>query len=190
MWFALRMLGAIVLAILLGAGSAAYAIYGLSGGDIVRNGPWRTDLRAGSPSADNYTRSYVALTGLLALNKNETIYFEATSDSAGEPLDGNCSYRIEGADPDARWWSITVYGHDHLLIPNTANRYAVSQTTVLRATDGKFTIRLSATPEQGNWIATSEEGFEILLRLYNPGELLRQRPESALLPSIIKEACS
>ena len=112
MWFLLRLLGSIALAIVLGLGSAYVAAFSLRGDSQLRNGPWQTNLLIGSSTADPYIKTYIALTGLLALNKSETLYFEAHEDSAGKPLDGKCSYRIDGKDPDARWWSLTVYGSE------------------------------------------------------------------------------
>jgi hypothetical protein len=191
MWFLSRLLGSIALAIVLGLGSAYVGIFMLRGGDAqVRNGPWQTNMLTGGATADPYLRTFVALTGLLALNKSETIYYEANHDSAGDALDGKCSYRIDGKDPDARWWSITVYGTDHFLLPNPGKRYSVSKTNIVRGADGAFSVRLSTTPDEGNWIATSENGFELTLRLYNPGNSVRERPDAVPLPSITKEACS
>lgn len=190
MWFAARLLAALALAITLGLGSAYLSVLSLRGAHTIQNGPWSTSLETGGTDAGMYTRAYVALTGLLALNKDETIYFGATRDSSGAPLDGACAYRIEGRDPDARWWSVTLYGTDHYLIANPSNRYSVSQSNVTRATDGTFVIRLSASPEPDNWIATSPDGFQITLRLYNPGETIKADPASAPLPSIVKEACT
>jgi hypothetical protein len=191
MRFLLRFLGAIVLAAVLGLGSAYLAPSRLAQGDTsVANGPWRTNLAAGGTGADAYTRIFVALTGLLALNKNETIYYNATTDSAGAALDGACTYRIEGRDPDARWWSFTVYGNDHFLVDTPTKRYSVSKTSVIRAPDGTFIVRLSTTEEASNWIATSPDGFQITLRLYNPGASVKDNPATAPLPAIVKEACS
>ena len=191
MWFLLRLLGSLAAAIVLGLASAYAGIFWMRSGDAqIHNGPWQTNLLTGSATADPYLRTYVAVVGILALNKNETIYYEANHDSAGEPFDGKCSYRIDGKDPDARWWSITVYGTDHFLLPNQAKRYSVTKNNVVRSADGSFSVRLSTTRDEGNWIATSENGFEVTLRLYNPGESVRARPDAVPLPSITKEACS
>lgn len=189
MWFALRLLGSIVVALILGFGSFYLSVYGMRGDAQVKNGAWGTNLLAGSSAADPYLRTYIALVGILALNKSETMYYEANTDSAGEPLDGACSYRIEGRDPAARWWSITVYAKDHYLIPNPGNRYSISKTTVVRAADGSFTGRMSTSPEAENWIATSADGFEVTLRLYNPDPSVVDHPDTATLPQIVKEAC-
>ena len=190
MWFAARLLGAVVLGIALGLGSLYWSIMSLSGTHAIQNGPWTTSLETGGVNAGMYLRAFVALTGLLALNKDETIYYGADRDSAGDALDAACAYRIEGRDPDARWWSITLYGTDHYLIANPANRYSVGKSNVARAADGGFVIRLSATPEPNNWIPTSPDGFQITLRLYNPGDTVKKDPAAVALPSIVKEACS
>ena len=191
MGFILRLLGALILAGILGLGSAFYAVrmpFGSS--DSIANGPWITNLTAGGTDADAYTRARVALFGLLALNKTETIYYTARQDSTGAALDPHCNYRIEGRDPDARWWSFTAYGSDSFLIPNPQNKYSVSRNTVVRNTDGAFVIRLSVSPQSENWIATSKDGFDVSLRLYNPGESVIADPGAVALPSIVKEACS
>jgi hypothetical protein len=190
-WALLRFVGAVVLAVVLGLASAYYAAFNMpSGNGAVVNGPWTTNLTTGGTNADMYTRAFVALTGLLALNKDETIYFNATADSAGEALAGNCSYRIEGTDPDTRWWSITAYAKDNFLIDSPSHRYAISKTDITRSQDGTFVIRVSTIEEATNWIAASPDGFQLTLRLYNPGRPIKEYPGTTPLPSIVKEACS
>jgi hypothetical protein len=159
-------------------------------GAVVKNGPWTANLAAGGKDADNYTRTAVAIAGLLALNKDETIYYGTSQDSAGEPFDPKCAYRIEGRDPEARWWSITAYASDHFLIDHPSKRYSVSKTSVVRAADGSFVIRVSTAPADQNWIAASPDGFQLTLRLYNPGASVRDDPAGVALPTITKEACS
>jgi hypothetical protein len=189
--FVLKFLGVIVAAVVLGLGSAYLAVQGAMPADVtVKNGPWIANLAAGGADADNYTRTAVAIAGLLALNKDETIYYGATADSVGEPFDPNCAYRIEGRDPDARWWSITVYSNDHFLIDHPAKRFSVSKTSVVRGADGNFVVRASLQEEAQNWMATSKDGFQLTLRLYNPGDTVKSDPAAAALPAIVKEACS
>ena len=65
-------------------------------------GPWRVSLLAGSAEADAATRARVAIGGLLALNRSETMYFVAMHDSAGRPLRSRCTYRVEGVPPELR----------------------------------------------------------------------------------------
>lgn len=160
---------------------------GLPGG--ASDGAWHTSLAIGSASGDLYTRASVALHGLFALNRIETVYYSAETDDAGGGLNANCTYRIAGHDPDARWWSITAYGADDYLIPNAAKRYSISKNSVTRGADGSFVATVSRAPAAGNWIAVQDGRFSLTLRLYNPGADVISAPARAQLPAIAKAAC-
>lgn len=156
----------------------------------VKIGPWGTSLAAGSASANPYLRAWIARHALLALRKEETIYFSAYTDDDGEPLLGECDYRVEGRAPDARWWSITVYGEDDFLIPNEQGRYSWGSTEIDMDGDGHFTIHLSRDPKPGNWLPTGEARRLCLsLRLYNPGPAYynRETLKAVEMPRIVKE---
>ena len=155
----------------------------------VENGPWRTDLAAGDPRGDPYTRARVALHGFLALNSRETVYYTATHDSEGHRLDGRCVYQISGHDPDARWWSITAYGGDEFLIPNLANRYSVSRTTVAREPGEAFLVQVGGPNDGANWIALAPGRFSLSLRLYNPGPRVVFDPAHIVLPTLKRVSC-
>ncbi len=135
----LKLLASFVVALVLGVGSALLLLRGGLGGTIAV-GPWMTSDVIGSADADPYTRARVAIGGLLALNRSETIYFTAATDSDGEALRMQCTYKIIGSDPPARWWSITAYAADHYLIPNPQDRYSYGGNTVAREDDGSFVI--------------------------------------------------
>jgi hypothetical protein len=138
-----KILAMLVAGVALGlAATWATAIRGSMGGSV-DNGPWRTSLYIGSSESGPYLRARIAVHGLLALSREETLYYTATGDSDGHALAGNCSYRIEGRDPPARWWSITAYGADDFLIPNSAERYSVSMNSVARGPDGTFALTVS-----------------------------------------------
>jgi Protein of unknown function (DUF1214) len=123
---ALRILSVLVVGAALGllATWATVIRGGMSG--TVSSGPWLTGLYTGSSEGGPYLRAHVAVHGLLALGREETMYYTVVSDSDGKALDGNCSYQIEARDPPTRWWSITAYGADDFLIPNAADLYSVS----------------------------------------------------------------
>jgi hypothetical protein len=189
----MRPLAAILLSLALGLGSAFFAVRsGVAGGDV-RNGAWRTNLTTGSADADLYTRARVAVGGLLALAPSETIYFNAVTDDAGEPLSARCDYALTGGELAARWWSITAYGADHYLIPNAAGRYSLGQTTIEREPDGAWRARVSTRKSAGNWLPSGDPGdahaFALTLRLYNPDASVAAAPASASLPRIERETC-
>ena len=194
MKLALKLLATVLVALVLGAGSAVLLVRSGGLGGQTASGPWETDLTIGSMEADPYTRARVAVAGLLALNRNETIYFTAGRDGDGERLRVSCSYRIEGTDPPARWWSITLYGDDHFLVSNPQQRYSYGGETVARNEDGSFTIAVGPNETDGNWIPTGDgltgDTFTLTLRLYNPDENAARNPSGIVLPQIAKEACA
>jgi hypothetical protein len=166
----------------------ATVIRGTMGGSV-SDGPWRTSLYAGSSEGGPYLRAHIAVHGLLALSREETIYYTAASDSEGRALDGHCAYQIEGRDPPTRWWSITAYGADDFLIPNAAERYSVSMNSVARRADGTFAVTLSQGQIEGNWIPVGGGPFNVTIRLYNPQAGVIADPTRAGLPTIKRAAC-
>ncbi len=156
----------------------------------VSDGPWNTNLTTGSAQNNPYQRAAVAVHGLFALNSSEAIYYTATTDNDGRALDGNCRYEITGRDPDARWWSVTVYGVDDYLIPNPAHRYSVSKTAIARDASGNFAAQIGGTAGGDNWIPVAPGRFSLSLRLYNPGPSILADPAHAALPALKKVSCS
>jgi len=155
----------------------------------VRDGPWETSLAVGSASGGPYLRAWVAVHGLLALNRSETIYYNASRDSGGERLSGRCVYSLMGRDPKARWWSITAYGPDDFLIAGPARRYSVSKTSILRRGEGNFIATVSRDKPGADWIAVGDGPFSLTLRLYEPDAGVAADPAHAELPQIVKERC-
>jgi len=160
---------------------------GMPGGVV--DGPWQTSLTIGSAGGDALTRAQVALHGLFALNRGETIYYTARRDDGGEALTGDCRYRVSGRDPATRWWSITAYGADDFLIPDPGRHYSVSKNSVTRDAHGRFAATVSAAPAEGDWIRVAHAPFSLTLRLYNPEPGVAADPAHAALPSIEKVAC-
>jgi len=180
-----------ILAVAAGVGSAVLRILTLSDKSFVRIGPWRTSAATGSDNAGSELRATIAVTGLLALTRDEVAYFVAVEDSSGALLSGDCSYRVEGHNLDSRWWSLTAYGLDRFLIPNADHRYTVRSSAATLDVQGRFTIRLAASQQPGDWIFISPgHHFLLNLRAYNPSPALNADPASAGLPTITRESCS
>lgn len=193
--FALKALGATIVGVMLGLLTASLALRSAGG---MADGPWRTSLTAGDAGSGAYARARVVLHGLFALNRNETLYYTAATDSDDHKLDGACRYEVYGRAPNARWWSITAYGADDYLIPNPADRYSVAKTTAMVQPDNSFSVQVSrastsplASRESGggNWIAVEPGRFTLTLRLYNPAPDVARDPSRAVLPAIKLVSC-
>ncbi len=186
------------LAIALGAGSAWLVVRSQLDRGGVSAGAWRTSTLAGSTHADIYTRAVVAVGALLALNREETVYYVATADSEGRPLRSRCRYRLSGPAPDARWWSVTAYAEDRFLFDAPGRRYSVNGRNVTLDTQGRFSFETGPTPPpEGAALASSspagatpwlptpgDRGLSFTLRLYNPAPELVASPASLAAPRI------
>ena len=157
-------------------------------------GPWRVNLLAGSPQADAYTRARVAIGGLLALRREQTMYYVATTDSAGRPLRSRCSYRVSGRPPPARWWSVTAYAEDFFLFDADGRRFGINGQTAAPGADGRFVFvtgpRPPADPATA-WVPTpGDRGLLLTLRVYQPDARLHDAPLGLDPPAIEPlEAC-
>jgi hypothetical protein len=181
----------ILIALLIGVGSVLlYFQIQMKTGLNVTNGPWNTSLLAGKEIAGMYLTAMGAVYGPLGLDPSETIYFIAIHDSKGEKLDYRCNYRIEGKDLPARWWNITVY-RDYDWIPNDQNRWSFSKTNIKFDKDKRWTVKLSSTRQEGNWLPLGDKKGVLLLnlRFYNPELSAIKNLTTIELPTIIKEGC-
>jgi hypothetical protein len=157
---------------------------------MIHDGPWLTSATTGSAAGGPYERAAVAIAGLYALSKEETVYYTAYSDDDGRPLDGACDYVVLGAKLPARWWSLTLYGPDDFLVANSAHVYSRHAANLAFDDGGRFTVRVSAHDQEKNWLPSpASGGYSLTLRLYNPQPQLVAHLESAQLPSIGRERC-
>ncbi|APW44820.1 hypothetical protein RS694_11125 [Rhodoferax saidenbachensis] len=152
----------------------------------VQAGAWRTNTLAGSTDADMYTRAGVAVNGLLALGRDETMYFIATHDDAGRPLRSQCSYRVAGEPPKARWWSVTVYADDMFLFDAPNQHYSLNGSTAQLDAQGRFAFSTGHQAQPDTfWLPTpGNRGMVMTLRLYNPEPSLQAAPASLVPPTI------
>lgn len=182
-----------VIGLVIGASMAWHATgTAFTDGDV-RNGPWSTSLAYGIASADALTRAAVARRGLLALPKTETVYWAATRDSAGQLLDGRCTYHLTGKALDSRWWSVTLYDAEGYLQANKARIWSFSGASLSPEESEKgWQVTIAPTrPAGGHWLPSlPDQRFELTLRMYNPGPKFMQDPRTAELPALTKEACA
>jgi hypothetical protein len=182
---------ALVAGIAIGAGGAWYRIQAGFNDGRLANGPWTTALNYGTSGADSVTRASVALRGILALPSTETVYWNASTDSDGKPLDGSCTYAMTGKALDARWWSVTYYDRKGFLVANPANIWSFSGASVSQAEMNGWRVTIGPEKAEGHWLPSAKgKGFELTLRMYNPGNGFRAAPDKAVLPKIEKERCA
>jgi hypothetical protein len=160
----------ILVAAVLGVGSAWLAVIGGVGFESIRAGAWTAWPTAGAANSDPYVRARFARTGELPISAAEGAALIAREDSTGEPMAGNCDYLITGRTPAAQWWTLTLYRDADLsLIENPTDRYSFNSTNILREPDGAFDIVVSPRARPGNWLPSDEKAqrLRLVFRLYD-----------------------
>jgi hypothetical protein len=159
-----------------------------SGGDSpdeISIGAWTTNTLAGSSAANALTRARIAIHAILAMHRQETIYFFARQDDQGNPLDPEGDWEIAGHGFACRWWSFTLYNENDGLIESISRRYSVHSDNVVFAPDGSYRIVISRANPGTNWLASGNaRRLTLTLRLYNPSQELLDDVRRVALPSI------
>lgn len=181
---------AVVIAAVLGLATAWYAVdRGPIFGSIAI-GPWQAWPSAGSPNADPYAIARLARTGEMPLGAGEGLALTARSDSADQPLNGNCTYRLDGLTPAARLWTVTAYDGNGRLMANAARRSGFHSREVLRRPDGSFVVTVSPDVQPGNWLPVAAgTPFVLVFHLYDTPLTTGGEVSDRMMPSIEREAC-
>ena len=70
--------------------------------------------------------------------------FRRETDDEGNALRADCSTVIEGKAPEARWWMVSA--------DNGNETHSLSAGTIIRESDGSFSLTLGANAAPGNWL--------------------------------------
>jgi hypothetical protein len=133
----------------------------------------------GRYGTDYIQRAIVTRLGLGCNLTEDAVYPTATTDSAGQKLDGANKYVIrfpKGQMPPVRgFWSLTMYDAQYFFVANPLNRYTLSQRNALKANpDGSVDLYIQAADpgpdKQANWLPAPSGPFNLMLRLYWPKE--------------------
>ena len=182
---------AVSLALLLGLGSAHWAVLADYPFGKVKAGAWQAAPRVGSREADPYARAVLARTAEIPLAIGEGLALTATQDSSGRTLDAGCAYRVGRATPQARYWTLTLYDADGRPVASELQRSGFTSAEVLRDQDGGFSVVIAREPKPGNWLQAPESGrLGLALRLYDtPVATGMANLDPRVFPSIERLEC-
>ena len=150
---------------------------------------WTTDRGTGSTDANPWTRARIARIGLMALNRNEAVYYIADRDDEGRPLREHCQYTVQGGALPGAWWSLTLYAQDRFLARNTDDAHSVAATTAQTA--AAWQVSVGQQPmDAGERLSNRGAGnFTLALRVYRPTQALIDDPHAIALPRVHRQAC-
>ncbi len=183
----------ISLTIGLGAGiySAQYGVHRGAVAPAVVIGPWQSITEIDDNELNPYALAHKSNYGNLKLGNFEALYFIAKNDDKNKSLTGNCEYAVTGEVPEAKWWSITIYDQNGMLIENQAERYSFNATNLRLKNNAAFNIALAANARPDNWIPIKpDQPFVIVLRLYSPNINSIRDANEISFPGIERLNCS
>ncbi|MGN6464871.1 MAG: DUF1214 domain-containing protein [Rhizobiaceae bacterium] len=183
----------VALAIAIGGGawSVHLALERGFGIETLSVGPWKAYPDFGTPDASPYAKAAVAQGGELPLGLAEGLAFEASDDSSGAALMRNCSYRITGDVPTARFWTLYATDGSMTPLPSTGIREAALQSgAVLHEADGSVIVTASPRPASGNWLPLAGSGrLMLILALYDTPIASSTEISRIVLPAISRLGC-
>lgn len=153
---------------------------------------WQIAPRVGSELIDPYARARMLVSGELPLANGEGFTLVTENDSEGRPLEGGCTYRLSGAMPAARYWTLTLTTPDGRTILTPVGRTSFTSAEIIRFGDGGYTIEIGPSPLAGNWLPAPSSGrFMLTLRLYEtPLSATATVLEPRMLPGLNRERCA
>lgn len=110
----------------------------------------------------------------------EATYWITRDDGGGRKLSGRHDYVIHfppgGLPPNDAFWSLTMGNPRNQFVPNTINRYSVSDRSGLAPNaDGSVDIYIqhaAPTVHQSNWLPAPSGNFLLWLRVYLPRQII------------------
>ena len=181
---------ALTIALVGGIGTALLVIDRNRDSGAVTIGPWVARAGTTGPQDNPYARALVATRIELPLDAAEGIVFTTSVDSTGEPLISTCDYRVGGAAPAARLWSLSAYDAIDGLMTTANGRTVFHSQEIIRAEPGRFEIVVSQSVKPGNWLPVSADADLLLvLRLYDTALGTTLGGDAPVLPSIIRGRC-
>lgn len=154
-------------------------------------GAWTAWPKNGTSGIDPYARAMVARTGELPVGSGDGVAFYASTDDAGQVLDGRCDVLVSGITPQARFWTITLYDPEGRLVANSIRRHGFTSQEIIRRADGAFDIAAGPRARPGNWLPTGGiERYLLVLRLYDtPIGMATRSGAEAPMPAIGNRGC-
>jgi len=182
-----------VLLIAIGGGAASvwYLLQSQEGIGALTIGGWTAFPNIGTPGADPYSKARIAREGVLSLGRAEGLTFIAERDSGGDLLKRNCSYRVEGSTPPARFWTLFAADESLAALDTGRGRPPATQSQeILRQPDNTFSIAFGPRPVPGNWIPVAGSGsMMFLLTLYDTPVEASSGIGDIELPQVLRTAC-
>ena len=176
----------LLVAAAIGLGSTWFALTRNVAFGAMSIGSWTAYPLSGSAEIDPYARASIARSGELPMGLGDGVSFIAKTDDAGRPLDGRCDVLVSGTTPQARFFTLTLYGPGGRLIANSIDRHGFTSQELVRKADGRFDVVAAPRARPGNWLPTGGVGrYVLVMRFYDtPVGITTRAEREAPMPAI------
>jgi hypothetical protein len=157
---------------------------------------WRSN--AGEYGSDYEQRAMVTLIGPGLNFPQDALYPFSEKDVDGDEYDGSKHRYVmhfeKGQLPPVKgFWSLTMYDPDFFFVPNSINRYSLSQRdTFVENPDGSTDLYVQAdspgADKEVNWLPAPKGKFVPMLRLYWPRDTSPSILDGSWTPPPLKRA--
>jgi hypothetical protein len=185
----MKSIGLIIVGALLGFFTATMAISERAASSIQsRAGVWSEIANAPDAEIDPYLSARYASVGWLLPPQGDDQLLEASTDSEGSALDGDCRYLVSGKWPSVRWWQVAVIGDDDVVNNDARARpEAISSERVIGEANGEYRITLAREASPGNWISPGRGNrVRLLLTVHRDS---KATTNDAVPPTITRVSC-
>jgi hypothetical protein len=140
---------------------------------------WSVMTRTGLYGTEYLQRATVAAIGLGANRPQDAVYPTSEGDIEGHDYRGVRKYVIhidKGQEPPVHaFWSVTMYDDQYFFVPNTLNRFTLSQRDKFATNpDGSVDLYLQRDnpggEKEANWLPTPPGKFVLMMRMYWPND--------------------
>lgn len=152
---------------------------GLVAGDSKMTNGWFYTTKTGLYGTNYRQRALITAIGLGANRPEDAVYPTSEGPDILKTYSGENKYVMhfnKGEMPPVKgFWSLTMYDANYFFVPNSLNRYTVSQRNSFKENaDGSVDIYIQhdspGKDKEQNWLPAPKDKFILMLRLYWPNE--------------------
>ena len=158
---------------------------GIVAGALKLTDGWLFTTKTGIYGTDYRQRALITAIGLGANRPQDAVYPTSEGPDIIKKYSGANKYVMhfnKGAMPPVDgFWSLTMYDAAYFFVPNSINRYTLSQRNKFKTNpDGSVDLYIQnespGKAKEANWLPAPKDAFILMLRLYWP----REKPPSLL----------
>jgi hypothetical protein len=159
---------------------------------------WLVFSKTGLYGTDYLDRAFITAIGLGANRPQDAVYPTGEKDGSGGDFDAASKKYVMHFDkgqmpPVNGFWSLTMYDASYFFVPNSLNRYTLSQRNkFVTNADGSVDLYLQADSpgkaKEANWLPAPKAKFIPMMRLYWPKETPPSILDGSWKPPVVNEA--